>query len=116
MSIYVDAIVDYPPDMVRGRAKRCGTRWCHLWCDEGEEESLHKFAASIGMRREWFQHEGKRYPHYDLVPVRRALALAAGAEELSFRVWLIRRKRVEKGAASEVKGVPRRLRVVRSRA
>lgn len=40
-------------------------------------EELHKFAESIGLRREWFQ--GAWMPHYDLTGNKRAEAIAAGA-------------------------------------
>ncbi|MCA1989452.1 MAG: DUF4031 domain-containing protein [Desulfarculus sp.] len=36
----------------------------HLACP-GDVEALHRFAASIGLRREWFQ-DHPRHPHYDL--------------------------------------------------
>jgi hypothetical protein len=88
MAIYVDFLTEYPASMIHGQAKRYGTQWCHLWCDPEEEDLLHAFAAGIGLKRAWFQHEGKRWPHYDLLPRRRALAIAAGAIEISFREWL----------------------------
>jgi len=40
--------------------KLCG----HLFTDSSLEE-LHTFAASIGLRREWFQGN-KAVPHYDV--------------------------------------------------
>jgi hypothetical protein len=43
-------------------------------------EELHAMATSIGMRREWFQ-DRPDLPHYDLVPARRARAVALGAIE-----------------------------------
>ena len=39
---------------------------------------LHEFAAQLGMKREWFQPNGKA-PHYDLTPARRSDALKLGA-------------------------------------
>jgi hypothetical protein len=44
-------------------------------------EALHEFAASIGLKREWFQ--GGRVPHYDLTASVRRRALVAGAVFIS---------------------------------
>ena len=84
MSIYVDAIFEWTAGY-RGKdsaqAARVGTRhghrWCHLFADEADCEELHAFAAKLGMRRSWFQGD-----HYDLVPPRRARAVALGAVEV----------------------------------
>lgn len=49
----------------------------HMVSDTSLDE-LHTFAASIGLRREWFQN--KRIPHYDLTTQRmRAKAIRSGA-------------------------------------
>lgn len=40
-------------------------------------DDLHRFALSIGLRREWFQ--GARVEHYDLTAKKREAALTAGA-------------------------------------
>ncbi len=87
MSIYVDKITRYSLTSIGPAARRVGQHWCHLWCDAGEDEALHLFAACIGMRRAWYQQEGKRWPHYDLTPRRRAAAIAAGAIEMNWRDW-----------------------------
>jgi hypothetical protein len=50
---------------------------CHL-TTTGTVDDLHAFAASIGMRREWFQRH-RIADHYDLTPERRERALRAGA-------------------------------------
>lgn len=42
-----------------------GTVCGHLFTDSSFDE-LHRFAHSIGLRREWFQAD-KRVPHYDLI-------------------------------------------------
>lgn len=47
----------------------------HLLADSVQE--LHRFAARIGLKREWFQ--GKDIPHYDLNKNKREHALEAGA-------------------------------------
>lgn len=86
--IYVDELVTYDPQQViEPAARRCGTQWCHLWCDPGEEEALHAFAARIGLRRAWYQHKGKRVPHYDLTPGRRLKAVRAGARIIRLRQY-----------------------------
>ena len=53
-------------------------RWktsCHMYATDLDE--LHKFAKSIGLKREWFQN--KRAPHYDLNASRHAVAIKKGA-------------------------------------
>lgn len=59
--------------------------YCHLMSDKPDMSDalaeLHIFAASIGLRRSWFQ--AKSSPHYDLSPFYRRKAIAAGAEEVS---------------------------------
>jgi len=73
MSVYVD------PVMGHGGSK--SFKWprsCHMYGDSLDE--LHAMARAIGMRREWFQDKDK-LPHYDLVPTRRVVAIAAGAIE-----------------------------------
>lgn len=56
---------------------------CHLTTN-GPIDELHTFAASIGMKRAWFQPH-LLAPHYDLTPARRVAALAKGAVEVSAR-------------------------------
>lgn len=87
MACYVDPLfrsVSREP-----QAKRVGARhdhmWCHLWADS--EEELHTMAQRLGMRRSWFQNR-PGFPHYDLVPSKRALALRLGAKEMSLIKWL----------------------------
>ena len=82
------------------QARRVGARhghqWCHMWSDD--VEALHAMAAAIGMRREWFQ-DG-RFPHYDLVPSRRARAISLGAVERSFKDYLRERKAVSEASSN----------------
>lgn len=64
-----------------------GGRWCHLRSDRLDgAEDLHAFAASIGLRRDWFQGKpGQPWTdHYDVAPSARARAVAAGAGEITW--------------------------------
>lgn len=68
MSVYVD-------DM-RARYRRMIL--CHMLADSVDE--LHAMADRIGVARRWFQVD-----HYDICLAKRALALRAGAVEISRR-------------------------------
>ena len=75
-------LVHPPPKEAQARrvGARNGNQWCHLFADTPEEvPELHRVAAAIGMKREWFQNHHDDFPHYDLVPSRRAAALKSGA-------------------------------------
>lgn len=91
----VDSLVEYDPASLTPQVRRAGRRWCHLTTDDFSPlglEALHKFARSIGMRREWFQdkHRGTPLwsPHYDLVDSRRQRAVQLGALEVDTRELL----------------------------
>lgn len=71
---------------------RCGHLWCHLWCNPGDEEALHVLAESIGLKRAWFQDK-PGFPHYDLVPSKRDLAIQSGATETDLKVWIRENRR-----------------------
>ena len=73
MSVYVD-------DM---RAPLGRMRMCHMIADTPEE--LHAMAARIGVKRGWCQYEGTYREHYDISLGKRALAVAAGAKEITMR-------------------------------
>lgn len=79
MSVYVDEVTTWPTNVIQPAARRYGNRWCHMTADTLEE--LHAMARQIGHRRAWFQNG--RWPHYDLVPSRRALAIKHGAKEVN---------------------------------
>lgn len=51
--------------------------WCHMMTD-GDLEELHQFAKAIGLKQAWFQDK-PGYPHYDLKPRKRELAVKMGA-------------------------------------
>lgn len=95
MGIYVDEIF-YWPGQVAKMAQRHGKKWCHLWCDKGEEESLHKFAQKIGLKHRWFQRN-RVIDHYDLTPGKRELAIQAGAIPKSIAKWLTERDQTPQG-------------------
>src|SRR5436190_9413254 len=47
--------------------------------------SQHAFAASIELRRSWFQDKPWPYAHYDVTEPKRQQAIAAGATEIPWR-------------------------------
>ena len=53
-----------------------GQLWCHLVAESLDE--LHRFAARLGLRRDWFQDKAS-YPHYDVTTTIRQRALRLGA-------------------------------------
>ncbi len=73
MTVYVD-------DM---RAKFGRLVMCHMIAD-GDDE-LHAMADRIGVARKWHQAPPKHRSHYDIALSKRALAVAAGAVEITWR-------------------------------
>lgn len=74
MTVYVD-------DM---RAKFGRMVMCHMLADTDEE--LHAMAARIGVARKWWQSPAKTSgSHYDIALSKRALAVQAGAVEITMR-------------------------------
>jgi len=83
MTVYVDAVQTYPDEAIKDSHTRSnGRRWSHMWADS--EEELKEFAVSIGLKLEWFQNR-PRFPHFDITPSKRVLALRSGAVEKSLR-------------------------------
>lgn len=86
MTVYVDNM----------RARYRGMVMCHMIAD-GDDE-LHAMADKIGVKRKWFQGD-----HYDICLAKRALAVEAGAVELS-RMDLgrkvVERRRAQRGEDS----------------
>ena len=83
MAVYVD-------DM---RAAYRGMTMCHMMADTLSE--LHAMAEQIGVDRRWFQ-DSMSAPHYDIALEKRAVAVAAGAREVTLRqmaamAWNLRR-------------------------
>lgn len=56
---------------------------CHMLADTDEE--LHQMADRIGVARRWHQRPGTSHSHYDICRSKRALAVAAGAKEITMR-------------------------------
>ncbi|MEX3967319.1 DUF4031 domain-containing protein [Paraburkholderia sp. EG286B] len=73
MSVYVD-------DM---RAAYGRMVMCHMIADTDEE--LHAMADRIGVARRWWQAPPKHDSHYDIALSKRAIAIAAGAIEITWR-------------------------------
>jgi hypothetical protein len=68
--------------------------WCHMWSDTNDTDELHAFAARIGLKRSWAQLSrgvSGEFPHYDLRPSKRELALKSGAQYLPLKVWILQR-------------------------
>jgi len=80
VTVYVD---DWRQRAAVGRIT--GT-WSHLfagpWDDVAE---LHQLAASIGLRRSWYQDKPWPRSHYDVTEARRQAAIAAGAVPVTWR-------------------------------
>jgi hypothetical protein len=77
MSIYVDPVMNHGWRMY-GKVVTS----CHLFTD-GDVEELHKFAAWLGLKREWFQVSNSGIAHYDLVNSKRLWAVKLGAIEVT---------------------------------
>ena len=85
--LYVDKLF---PALPTGRARARGTLWCHLWPATNTPENLqelHQVARAIGLKRSYFQNR-PGFPHYDLVPSKRQLAIAQGVIEKSLSEWI----------------------------
>jgi len=49
------------------------------------DQDLSAMADRIGVRRKWHQHPGTERSHFDIALSKRALAIAAGAIEITWR-------------------------------
>ena len=56
---------------------------CHMIADTTEE--LLAMADRIGVARKWLQHPGTSREHFDIALSKRALAVQAGAQEITWR-------------------------------
>ncbi len=73
MTVYVD-------DM---QASFGRMKMCHMMADTTEE--LMAMADRIGVQRKWVQYPGTYREHFDIAMSKRALAVAAGAREVTQR-------------------------------
>lgn len=83
MTIYVDELFNWPQEAATAQARKYfggGKPSCHLFTD-GAEAELIVFARRIGLQPAWIQR-GTRL-HFDLTPKKRAMAVRAGAVELT---------------------------------
>ncbi|MEO6727289.1 MAG: DUF4031 domain-containing protein [Blastocatellia bacterium] len=87
MAILIDSFQNGARGPFRYWHRRCG----HLVSDNSIEE-LHEFAASLGLRQEWFQR--KSVPHYDLTGKHYELAIERGAILVSSREIVRRAVRI----------------------
>lgn len=94
--IYVDQtfVMESRDSQAKFVGTRTGHRWCHMWCDAGGEDELHTMASRLGLRRAWFQPK-RGFPHYDLVPSKRILAVRFGVTEVALTDWLRAQRRRE---------------------
>jgi Protein of unknown function (DUF4031) len=80
MTVYVD---DWRQP---ARVGRITARWSHLTVGPYDDlAELHRFAASIGLRRSWFQDKPWPYAHYDVTDAKRRAAITAGAVSITWR-------------------------------
>lgn len=82
-----------------------GKYWCHMVSDTSLDE-LHTFAASLGLKRAWFQKQGT-LPHYDITANKRQEAISKGAVAVDGKrlfVWAIRGSRVSPEQLQRVEG------------
>lgn len=86
MTVYVD-------DM---RARFGRLIMCHMIADTDEE--LRAMADRIGVNRKWFQKPGTARRHYDIALSKRALAVEAGAVQITWKqTGCMCRRRLETG-------------------
>lgn len=71
MTVYVDYM----------RAAFGRMMMCHMIADT--EDELLAMADRIGVARRWHQHAGTYRSHFDIALSKRALAVAAGAKEVT---------------------------------
>ena len=83
-ALYVDFMVNNGW-VIRGRT----VPNCHMYCDGTDLTPLHAVAAKLFLKPEWLDDKGV-VPHYDLMPSKRVLALAAGVVPLDTRAAFAR--------------------------
>lgn len=95
MTVYVDDMHTTPMGQF-GRMKMC-----HMVADTTAE--LLEMADRIGVQRKWLQLAGTPKEHFDIATSKRALAVAAGAVEITMSDTgrLVRQKRIAAAEAAE---------------
>jgi len=75
-------------------------KMCHMLADTRDE--LLAMADRIGVARRWLQKAGTAQEHFDICLAKRALAVDAGADEITLREtgMLVRKKRVARRLGS----------------
>jgi hypothetical protein len=100
MAVYVD-------DMHQSALGSFGRmKMCHMIADTDEE--LHAMADKIGVARRWHQKPPKASAsHYDICTSKRAMAIRAGAVEITLRqAAMMCRNRRRTGALGQPPGIP----------
>lgn len=93
--VYVDDMYRYPLGRFRGM------KMSHLVADTRAE--LLDMATRIGVAHKWLQHGGTPDEHFDICLSKRALAVAAGAQEVTLRelAALVGERRRRAGSAEQ---------------
>lgn len=81
MAVYVDDFL-LSADVPNGDRVISG-RWSHLMADTHSE--LTEFAARLGLKHSWIQHEGGPLEHYDVTSGMRDRAIRIGAVPVTMR-------------------------------
>lgn len=88
MAVYVDDMYKSPVGEYRGM------KMSHMIADSTKE--LLQMADTIGVKRKWIQYPGTPREHFDICLSKRAKAVIAGAEEITWRALgeeIMKRKR-----------------------
>jgi Protein of unknown function (DUF4031) len=78
VTVYIDDMHRYPIGELR--LGKFTMKMSHMIADS--EEELHAMASRIGVARRWYQDD-----HYDVSLGKRALAVKAGAVEITYRQY-----------------------------
>jgi NADH:ubiquinone oxidoreductase subunit D len=57
-----------------------------MWTD-GDVGDLHRMAEKLGLKRTYFQNKSG-FPHYDVIPMKRAQAIKWGAVFMPLKEWI----------------------------
>lgn len=82
MTVYVDDMYRYPMGEFTPRGGRT-MKMSHMIADTTEE--LLAMAAAIGVQAKWIQKRGTTDEHFDIALGKRALAVKAGAVQITLR-------------------------------